>query len=417
MSSFVLEHQSPEVPLRRTLAASVGILVLATAAAACGDSDDSSTDSSADSSATATAVSVDLPTDPMSDADAAKVDEITGGIWSANKDDLPALIIGIWDPEKGSFVKAYGESEPGVAATTDMSFHIGSISKAYTATVVLRLVEEGKLALDDTITEAAPKVAAKFPDVADRTVEQLLDMHSGIPDYLNTPQGLVPQIVADPTATFEADTLIQTAIDLGLEPAGDPGGYSTTNYILLQEIVEEVTGETLQDLVKSDVTDPLGLTQTSLPPTDDTSLADPALQSAVTPSCQQEFESSGATVDVSTDLTDYSVSYGQGGGGMSSTIDELGVFAASGVGDAVLEPDTVTARNSLATLGDGLNYGQGTLGFGEWYGHEGETLGYETLAVHNPDTGVTAALASNSCGVLLQYLTILSALYPDIPVQ
>jgi len=83
----------------------------------------------------------------------------------------------------------------------------------------------------------------------------------------------------------------------------------------------------------------------------------------------------------------------------------------------VLQPATAKTRDTLARLGDGLEYGQGTLRFGQWYGHEGETLGYETLAVRNPDTGVSLALASNSCGVLAQYLTILTALYPGIPAS
>ncbi len=404
--------------MRRTLASSAGVLLLAALAMACGtDGDNPNAAPSPSPSASASTrpkVSVDIPTSPMSAADATTVDSTVASLWSRDKENLPALIIGIWDPKKGVFVKAYGESEKGVPATTDMTFHIGSVSKAYTATVVLRLVEDGKLALDDTITDAAPGVAKKFPAVADRTIRQLLDMHSGIPDYMNTPKGLVAQVVKDPTTPVQADTLIQTGIDLGLTPAGAPGGYSTTNYILLQEIVEEVTGTTLQDLVKSDVTDPLGMTHTALPPYTDTTLPAPGLHSAVTPSCQREFASSGAKVAIGTDLTDYSLSYGQGGGAMSSTISEVGLFAASGVGDAVLQPATVKARDTLATLGDGIDYGQGTHRFGQWYGHAGETLGYETLAVRNPDTGVTVALASNSCGVVVDYLSILSALYPDI---
>ncbi len=404
--------------MRRTLIVSTLVVLLAASATACGTNGDApgatpSLSPSA-SSAAASKVSVALPTQQMSAADATTVDDAVAGIWSQSKEDLPALIIGVWDPKKGAFVKAYGDSQKGVPATTDMSFHIGSISKAYTATTMLRLVEDGKLTLDDTITDAAPGVAKKFPAVADRTIRQLLDMHSGIPDYLNTPHGLVPKVAQDPTTPIAADTLIQTGIDLGLTPPGQPGGYSTTNYILLQEIAEEVTGTTLQELVKSEVTDPLGMTHTSLPPLNDTTLPAPGLHSALTPSCQKEFASSGAQVKLGTDLTDYSLSYGQGGGGMASTITELGLFAASGVGDAVLQPATAKARDTLATLGDTLEYGQGTLRYGSWYGHSGETLGYETLALRNPDTGVTVALASNSCGVILQYMTILAALYPDM---
>ena len=395
---------------RHRRAISIGLaLLLALAvsvASGCGG-DDSSAES----------VTVEMPTEAMSDADAAGVDEAVTKIWEANKTDVPTLYVGVWDPEKGVFTKAYGESAKGVAATTDDSFRIGSISKTFTAIVVLQLVADGKLALDDTIEDAAPEVAKKYPTVADRTIEQLLGMHSGISDYINPKEGVVKDVVANPDRVWSPDELIARGIELGVAPAGEPGGYSTTNYILLQEIAEEITGSSLADLIKSDVTDRLAMEKTFLPPNDDTTLPDPALHSAVTPSCQGEFTRSGGEIELGTDLTDWNASYGQGGGGMTSTLGDLGTWAASGTGDALLPDDLVTQRNDVKLIGDGIYYGLGVLRFGGWHGHEGEALGWETLAVKDAKSGVTVALAGNSCGILGQLVSVIQALYADIPLQ
>jgi D-alanyl-D-alanine carboxypeptidase len=362
-------------------------------------------------------VAVEVPTEAMSDADAASVDATVAKIWEANKTDVPTLYVGVWDPEKGVFTKAYGESAKGIAATTDDSFRIGSISKTFTAIVVLQLVEDGKLALDDTIQDVAPEVAKRYPTVADRTIEQLLRMQSGISDYINPEQGVVKDVVADPERVWSPDELIGRGIELGVSAPGAPGGYSTTNYILLQEIAEEITGASLADLIKSDVTDRLGMEKTYLPPNDDTTLPDPALHSAVTPSCRSEFTDSGGEIELGTDLTDWNASYGQGGGGMTSTLGDLGTWAASGTGDVLLSEDLATQRNDMSPLRDGFYYGLGVLRFGGWHGHEGEALGWEALALKDTDSGVTIALAGNSCGIFGQLVSVIQALYPEIPLQ
>lgn len=392
---------------RQVIYTSVGLLLALTLVLASGCGGDDST---------AESVSVEMPTEAMSDSDAASVDATVTKIWETNKTDVPTLYVGVWDPEKGVFTKAYGESAPGVAATTDDTFRIGSISKSYTANVVLQLVADGKVSLDDTIEDAAPEVAKKYPTVADRTIEQLLGMHSGISDYINPKEGVVKDVVAKPDRVWSPDELIARGIELGVAPAGEPGGYSTTNYILLQEIAEEITGSSLADLIKNDVTDRLGMETTFLPPNDDTTLPDPALHSAVTPSCQGEFTNSGAEIELGTDLTDWNASYGQGGGGMTSTIGDLGTWAASGTGDVLLPEDLVTKRNETTLLGEGIAYGLGVLKFGSWYGHEGEALGWETLAIKDTKSGVTVAVAGNSCGILGPLASVITALYPQSPL-
>ena len=353
-----------------------------------------------------------LTDQPMNAADATAIDQAMTERWQAAAPNAPALYVGIWDPKRGYFTKAYGETRPGTAATLDDFFRIGSITKSFTATVVLRLVDQGTVTLTDTIRKAAPKVAAAYPSVADRTVGQLLGMRSGIPDYANNPKSVIVRTAAkEPSHVFTADELIKGGLRFGLKPAGKKTDYSTTNYILLQLMTEEITGKPLAQQIAEGVTGPLGMTSSTLPPDDDTTLPDPKSYSALTPSCQGEFKASGATVKLGTDLTDWSASYGQGGGGMTGTVRDLAIWAASGSGDELLAKQTVATRNTF-TLMSGLEYGLGKLKIGDWVGHEGEAFGWETLAVNNPKSGAVAVFAINSCGVLLPILGMLDSAFP-----
>ena len=203
----------------------------------------------------------------MSAEDSAKLAAVIESTYSADiAKDFPALWVGVWDPEKGAYTQAWGEAVVGGRkASVDDVFRIGSVTKTVTATVILELVDEGKLSLGDTVAKAAPKVAEAHPEVADLTVRQLLSMTSGIPDYMNVPDGVVAGVTKDPKTVWTADQLIDAGIGKGLQPAGT-GGYSTTNYILLQEVAEEITESSLQDLVAQRVTGPLGMAKLGASP-------------------------------------------------------------------------------------------------------------------------------------------------------
>jgi D-alanyl-D-alanine carboxypeptidase len=353
----------------------------------------------------------------MSAKSIAAVDATVKRIWDPYRPNWPALYVGIDDPKTGSVVRAYGLAAPGRAATTADSFRIGSISKTFTATVILQLVADGKLTLAQTIAQAAPAVAKRFPTVAQRTLKQLLSMTSGISDYVNSPKGIVPELVADPQRVFTSDELIRTGIGLGVMPAGTPG-YTTTNFILLQEIAEEVTGKPLAKLIASTATSPLKLEHTYLPANSDTTLPAPVSDSRVSSVCQAGFASSGGTIALGTDLTSWNASYGQGGGGMTSTITDLRGWAASEMGNDLLPAGLATQRLQFAPIGGGEQYGLGITSAGDWVGHEGEALGWESIVFHDPKTGVSVAFASNSCGQSGLFPYTLAALYPgtlDLP--
>jgi D-alanyl-D-alanine carboxypeptidase len=324
---------------------------------------------------------------------------------------VPGLWVGVWDPKKGFSVAAYGDAKAGVtAATTDDSFRIGSITKPFTATVILSLVADGKISLDGTIKQYLPALAAKHPEIANVTVDQLLRMQSGIPDYANVPtNGVIPQVTKNPTKVWTTDELIDIGVNAGVTP-GQPG-YSTTNYLILGEIAQAVTGTPIEQLITDRVTKPLGLAKTVLPAPASTAAPQPQSRGYVTDA--QEIVSSGGTVPLGTDVTDWN-SWGQAGGGMWSTLQELATFAASDSGNSLLPKKLATNRLKTKDIGNNTRYGQGIIQFGPWVGHEGEALGYETWALRNTKTGVVYVASINSCcgTQALAAVAPLIALYP-----
>ncbi len=327
---------------------------------------------------------------------------------------VTAFYVAVSDPAAGDTVSVYGDAAvDGPAATADDNFRIGSITKTFTATVVLQLVEDGELSLDDTVGDLLPDLAAAHPELEPLTVRQLLSMQSGVSDYLNGVDTVVSVVVDDPTTVWEPEELVAAGVDAGVEAPGTLG-YSTTNYIVLQLIAESITGTPLADLIADRVTGPLGLEGIFLPPNDDTTLPAPATHGYVDGGCIDELAADGASVEPGTDVTDWNASYGQGGGGMTSDIDGLLRWAASGTGNDTLADTTVAERLSFELLPEGVPYGLGILQIGPWLGHEGEAIGWEALALHDPDTGTSIAMAANGCGGLVGgFLDVLGSLDPD----
>ncbi|MGA7759612.1 MAG: serine hydrolase domain-containing protein, partial [Ilumatobacteraceae bacterium] len=188
----------PLINRRRTLTA-LPVVVALLAATACGSDDsNSSTDTTA---AAATTATPDTSADTTAPADAefwtatppnmTPVDDATAAEWQELAEltlqiaeGTPGAIIAVSHPELGFWSTAIGDAEVDVdPMTLDHHSRIGSVTKTFTAVAVLRLVDAGELSLDDTVADVVPDVAEQFPETADITVEHLVSMTSGLPDY------------------------------------------------------------------------------------------------------------------------------------------------------------------------------------------------------------------------------------------
>jgi CubicO group peptidase (beta-lactamase class C family) len=143
----------------------------------------------------------------------------------------------------------------GVETTTDSLFQIASITKPYTATMIVRLVQQGLLTLDTRVVEVLPDFRVADPEVtAQVTVRHLLTHTSGIAGDFFHDSGRGD----DALERFVAD-----CADLGQDtPLGATLSYSNTGYNILGRIIEVLTGETWDQALHTLVTEPLGLTHT-----------------------------------------------------------------------------------------------------------------------------------------------------------
>ncbi|QYL28802.1 D-alanyl-D-alanine carboxypeptidase precursor [Mycobacterium shottsii] len=138
--------------------------------------------------------------------------------------------------------------------TKDTVFDIGSVSKQFTATAVLLLVNEGRLTLDDPLAHYVPDL----PDWSSAvTVAQLMHHTSGIPDYTGLLEDQGYQM-SDRTTQAQALAAIQGAPELEFKP-GNRFEYSNSNYLLLAEIVRLVSGKSLPDFLSIEIFRPLDL--------------------------------------------------------------------------------------------------------------------------------------------------------------
>ena len=209
----------------------------------------------------------------MSAADAAVIDGYATEVMK-QVPDLPGMWLGVWDPEKGFYSAAYGEAvKGGEKAALDQHGRIGSVTKTFTTTAILQQVAAGALKLESTIGEILPDLATRHPAIKDITVEQLAGMTSGIPDYANTGV-VIEQVVADPQRVFTVDELVDAAMTLPLSAPGT-GGYSTTNTLILGQMLEKLTGKPVEQVV-TELAASVGMSQTALQAPDQVVMPDPS---------------------------------------------------------------------------------------------------------------------------------------------
>lgn len=128
-----------------------------------------------------------------------------------------------------------------------------------------------------------------------------------------------------------------------------------------------------------------------------------------------ELQAQGVEVEPLGDVSSYNPTWGGAGGSMYSTIEDLGVWAATGFGNELLPPELAAQRLDAAPLAEGVDCGLGIIDYGNgWYGHTGEILGWNSIAAHNPDTGATFVAYVNESGSLLATAGPALAAFPDL---
>ncbi|MFE0822379.1 serine hydrolase domain-containing protein [Streptomyces sp. NPDC058847] len=259
-------------------------------------------------------------------------------------------------------------------------FRVGSVSKTFTAVVVLQLVDEGRLALDAAVSHYLPGL---LPD--DRiTVRHLLTHRSGLADYTDRMfHETVPGFEAVRNRVFSQRELV----DLSLaEPrTTEPGAayeYSNTNFVLAGMLVEKVTGRPVARAYEQRIIGPLRLRDTSYVHPD-TRIAGPRVRGYLHP------DEAGAPL---VDSTEQTVSWAQSAGAVISAPADLNTFMTALMRGRLLSPRMLDAMTSV-TPTDTTNsrfYGLGLRRYDlscgtRVYGHTGTVQGYYTYAFATRD--------------------------------
>jgi CubicO group peptidase (beta-lactamase class C family) len=179
------------------------------------------------------------------------------------KHDLPALAAAVVVDGKIVVTSAVGFRKNGgpEKVTVDDKFHLGSVTKSMTATVAAMLVEQGKISWTTTIGEAFPELKSEIhPDYLGVTLEQLLSHRGGAPG--DAPGDLWRQAWAAKGTAAEQRLAFIKGI-LARQPEAKPGTkhiYSNQGYTIAGVMLEKATGKTWEDLLRSMLFEPLGMT-------------------------------------------------------------------------------------------------------------------------------------------------------------
>lgn len=175
---------------------------------------------------------------------------------------VPGVVVMVRDDDRSVVLTAgVSDLEAATPMSPDATFRIASLTKPFTASVVMQLVADGTVGLDDTVEQWLPGLVTD----ADRiTIRQLLGHTSGVADYFSDPAVVAPYLEGDEGYVWTPQQLVEIADHLGatFEPGTD-FSYSNTNYALVGLIVEAATGHKLGDEMQTRIFDALGLANTT----------------------------------------------------------------------------------------------------------------------------------------------------------
>ncbi|AHH19086.1 beta-lactamase domain-containing protein [Nocardia nova SH22a] len=383
--------------LRRQFCALLGVAALAVAGG-CGSSPEPS------GPATSSASSPVPGIHPLDEKALTGIIEPLARQWS-----VPGVVALVRTPA-GDVGTAYGTRTfgGGPAVTPVDHVRIGSVTKTWTGTVILQLVQEGRLSLDDPVTRFRPEV----PGGQAITIAELLDMRSGLFNYSETRE-LAEAMDADPGRVWRPGELLAMAYaHPPYFPPGQGYHYSNTNTVLLGLIAEQLDGKPLERIFHDRLFGPLGLTGTSFPPPADAAIPDPHPQGymygtnvqtmgsppALPPELQERAQA--GTLQPG-DRTDDNPSWGWAAGAGISTVADLATWSEALAGGKVLDPATQATRMASLRPTDPANppdapqYGLAIAKFGALYGHTGELPGFNTFAGTDPVRRVTVVVWAN----------------------
>ncbi|MEO7634166.1 MAG: serine hydrolase domain-containing protein [Sphingomicrobium sp.] len=294
-----------------------------------------------------------------------------------------AVIFGMWSGQDEVLVEALGYSTPGVPATPAMHYRIGGITETFMTTLLLILAERGRIDLDS-------KISRWFPDLlaADQVTPRMLAANTaGYLDYVRD-KAWLDRLLADPLTPFTDDELIHYSVRDGkmqYSPPGSDWAYSHTEYVILGQVIERATGESMPSLYQRYLLGPSGLRDTKLP-------ANAAIQA---PALHAYMLDRGRYEDSIAWTPSWAWSYG----GLTSTVRDLGRWGR------IFGRGLLLTRASFKELTGpgsakqkashkGVYFAHGFVVANGWYVQNPDFNGYAGAFAYNPAHDLTLVIVS-----------------------
>jgi CubicO group peptidase (beta-lactamase class C family) len=304
--------------------------------------------------------------------------------------DLPGLAIAIVKDNKIAYAKGFGvknlkTKDP---ITTKSLFHMASVSKPFSATAIMQLVEQGKVNLDDPVVKYLPYFKVNDERYKEITIRQMLSHISGMPDVRDY-EWDKPEY--DDGA---AERYIRSLTDRELIGApGETLAYSNMAFEVLGDLIAKVSGMSFEDYVKTNILDPLDMKESTF------------LKKKVSPELATTPHVMGLKIEVS-DVYPYHRAHAPSST-LHSNVLEMSSWAMANMnkgtfkGKRILKSESYDILWEPAKLNDGKTIQVGLSWFLRTYRdidtvfHSGGDVGYRTFFVMMPEKKAAAVVLSN----------------------
>lgn len=266
----------------------------------------------------------------------------------------------------------FADVEAKKLADKETRYRVGSITKTFTASMIMQLIEEGKLQLDTKLSTFYPQI----PNAEKISIEDLLRHQSGLFNFTSKKEYLEYM-----EAAKTKEELLQIFKENGTAfSPGEKNEYSNTNYVLLSFILEDIEKAAYPEILQKRITGPVGLKNTYYG-----GKIDPTKGEAFSYTKKKDWEPA----------TETDLSIPQGAGGIVSTPSDLNEFFTALFSGEVVSSESLEKMKTMTN-----NYGIGLFSYPfddkQLYGHTGGIDGFSSMAVYAPEEDVAIAFISNA---------------------
>jgi D-alanyl-D-alanine carboxypeptidase len=281
---------------------------------------------------------------------------------------VPGAVAAVRSPQGALWQGSAGLAD--VEAETPMSpglfFHIGSLTKSFTATLFLQLCDQGLTSLDDTVEKWLPGVLTNGDEI---TVRDLLQMRSGLDHYENKAE-CGEKMMEQPRYKWPPLEIVALC-DHQIFPVGSSFDYNNVNYVVVGLIIEKALGQSFQSALQDNILSRLSLAHTSFPMEAD----------MTTPFAKGYLDQEGIVTDVS---THWDPSLFWTAGSMISTLDDMLIWIEALLQGSLLSSAMHAQQLAFVPIGGDPNRGYG-MGVGidrGMIGHSGNYNGLYTATLY-----------------------------------